>query len=148
MVGAIVATGASAILLAILVEDLRRYRIRNAGVVLLLGCFAVDAAFGSRTGAVLPHLLLASFGAFILIGAFSLRLIGGGDAKLLVVALLWVGPAGAVPFSLALVATTLAYAAGATLGLLPSRRAGGRLQIPFGPSIALAWLGVIGLSLT
>lgn len=147
MVGAIVATGASAILLAILVEDLRRYRIRNAGVVLLLGCFAVDAAFGSRTGAVLPHLLLASFGAFILIGAFSLRLIGGGDAKLLV-ALLWVGPAGAVPFSLALVATTLAYAAGATLGLLPSRRAGGRLQIPFGPSIALAWLGVIGLSLT
>lgn len=145
MVGAVVA---SAILLAIVVEDIRRYRIRNVGIVLLICCFVFDAAFGAHAGSIVPHLVFGVVGAVFLVGAFSLGLIGGGDTKLLIVALLWVGPAGAVPFSLALVVTTLAYAAGAALGWLPSRRLEGRLQIPFGPSIALAWLAIIGLTTT
>lgn len=133
-------------LIFVIVEDLRRYRIRN-GLVLLLGAgFLAACLWQGRTDLLAPHLLFGLFGLALLFLAFLAGLIGGGDAKLLSVALIWIGPEGAFVFSLALLLFVLLYVAGAKLGWLPSREKGGRTQIPFGPSIALAWAAVLLLS--
>ena len=133
-------------LVAVIVEDLRCYRIRN-GIVLLLGAAFLAACFWQgRADLLAPHLLFGLFALALLFLAFAAGLIGGGDAKLLVVALIWIGPEGAFVFGIALLVFVLLYIGGARLGWLPSREKAGRTQIPFGPSIALAWISVLLLS--
>lgn len=135
------------VLVWVLVEDMRRYVVRNAAVGVLVVCFVLDCAVRHRPALLVPHAIFAALGFCLLLGAFALRMLGGGDAKLLSAALLWVGPEGCFVFALALLACTVAYAAGARLGWLPAREVGGRTAIPFGPSIALAWIATIGLAL-
>lgn len=137
---------ACAVLIWVLVEDLRNYRIRNTAVLALLACFVVDCAVRDRITLLASHTILAGSVFAFAAGAFALRMMGGGDAKLLSAAVLWVGPEGAVLFASLLFVATVAYVAGAWAGLTPSRRIGGRLAIPFGPSIASAWLGFIGFA--
>ena len=81
-----------------------------------------------------------------MVGAFALRAVGGGDVKLISAALIWVGPEGAVLFALLLAVFTLAYAAGALIGWFPKRRSGSATVIPFGPSIAAAWMAYLGVT--
>lgn len=133
-----------AILVFVLVEDLRRFRVRNGAVVALSLCFPADCLLHGRLGLLVPHLLLAGAGLMLLAGSFFLGLVGGGDAKLLTAAMLWVGPEGSVVFAFALLIAVLSYAAGAWAGWLPSKRVKGRLVLPLGPSIALAWIATIG----
>ncbi len=128
------------ILVAVIVEDLRFFRIRNVFVVALLGCFALDAVIGRRAEPLVPHLLFGGGGFLVLLIMFARGWIGGGDAKLLTSALLWTGPSDAVAFSLLLMITTLGYIAGAHLAWLPAREVRGRRTIPFGPSISAAWI--------
>lgn len=133
------------ILVAVAVEDFRRYRIRNSAVLLLVGCFVLEAVTSSRSPAVLPHVLLALAGLILMVVGYALGWAGGGDAKLLPAALLWVGPENAVVFSLCLMIATLAYRLGVASSLVPARRTRRGLVIPFGPSIASAWIATIAL---
>lgn len=134
------------ILLWVLVEDMRFFRVRNLWVAALVACFVLDCLTRNRVPVLLPHALFAALGFALMAGAFVLRAVGGGDAKLLSAALLWVGPEGCFAFALVLGVCTLAYAAGARFGRFPARRIGGRTLIPFGPSIAAAWIAAIGTS--
>lgn len=127
----------------VIVEDLRRFRIRNGIVLLLVAGFVLACLERDRTDLLVPHALFALVGLLLLVAAFAAGMVGGGDAKLLAAALLWVGPENCLAYALLLLPCALAYAGGAALGLLPARRVGGRLQIPFGPSLAAAWIGVI-----
>jgi len=130
---------ACAILVRVAAEDMRGFRIRNVWVAALIGLFLAASGLGLRPDAVW-HALFAGVALAAMLAAFALRWVGAGDAKLIVAACLWVGPALSPVFAVALLATTLVYAAGAALAFLPSRRSGGRTAIPFGPSIAAAWI--------
>ena len=132
------------ILLWIAVEDGRRYRIRNLAVGLLALCVLASWLDGRHASLAATVLFAATVFAG-LVGAFALRWIGGGDAKLLTLALAYAGPSRAATFALLLIVSVLAYAAVARHGLLPSRGSGRRRQIPYGPSIAAAWILLVAL---
>lgn len=140
-----IALAACAVLAFVIVEDLRHFRIPNGAVLLLAGGFVLACLLRGETARLVPHLLLAGAAFALLLGAFAAGLVGGGDAKLLTAAILWVGPEGAFVYALCLLALALLTALGARLGLLPARQVGKRLKIPFGPSIAGAWIAVIAL---
>ncbi|GJE60040.1 prepilin peptidase [Methylobacterium trifolii] len=134
------------LLVAVAVEDLRRFRIRNLSVLLLSAGFVAHCVERGTTFLLVPHAILAGAALALLIAAFVLGAIGGGDAKLLSAALFWVGPEGAFVFAVMLLVLTLLTIVAARLGLVASRGTGRAAKIPFGPSIAGAWLGVIGAS--
>lgn len=141
-----IVTGFVCILLVwVALEDLSRFRIRNAAVLGLMVGFVVHSVAADRASLLIPHAIFAGVGFAALFAAYSLGAIGGGDAKLLTAGLLWVGPEGAVVFALLLLAFSLAYALAAWLGWAPSKQVGQRRAVPFGPSIAVAWIGVIAL---
>ena len=130
----------SLLLCWVVFEDLRHFRIRNTVVLALAASFVIDLAVRGRLAVLLPHGLFALFGFVILSALFALRAIGGGDVKLLSAALLWVGPEGCTLFAALLLACTAIYVIGNWVGLLPARRRAGRTMIPYGPSIAAAWV--------
>ena len=135
----------AAVLVWAAVEDLRQFRIPNRAVALLAGGFFGACLLQGDGGLLIVHAAFAAFGFALLIGAFAARMIGGGDAKLLAVALLWLGPESALAFAILLLCAVLLYAAGARFRFVPSRTTNGRTRIPFGPCIAAAWLGAMGL---
>ena len=139
--------GVCLVLVWVIGEDIRRFRIRNWIVCVLAAAFFAANAGAMTTSLLLVHVLFALAGLALLFAAFMAGAIGGGDAKLLAAALLWVGPDGAFVFSLGLFAGALATFAAARLGCLPSRHKNGRTEVPYGPSIAAAWIGVIVLTL-
>ena len=89
--------------------------------------------------------IIAGFAALAV--AFARGWIGGGDAKLLTVALAFAGPSSAAPFAILLLVCVGLYALGAKVGALPARSVEGRREIPFGPSIAAAWMGLMALDI-
>lgn len=135
----------AAILIWVASEDLLRFRIPNSAVAILAVGFICVCFAEGLTGLLVAHGVFALGGLALLFGAFTARMIGGGDAKLLTVALLWLGPESALVFAVLLLFAVLLYAAGARLRRLPARRVGARTRIPFGPCIATAWLVAMGL---
>ena len=136
--------GLACVMLALMViDDLRLFRIRNVGVLALFALFVTSCIVGSAEGSWLWHTIFASIVLITMLGAFSLRLLGAGDVKLLSAASLWVGPEGAMVFAVALLLSTILYCLGAIANLLPKRRIKSRIIIPFAPSIAVAWLATI-----
>lgn len=134
---------ACGVLLLIAAEDLRRFRIRNSLVLGLAALFAISC-WASGSGQVfLWHGAFATLVLVLMFGAFSLGVVGAGDAKLMTAACLWVGPESAVLFAMALLALTLLYCIGAKLSILPVRISGIRTKIPFGPCITGAWISTI-----
>lgn len=130
----------SLLLCWVLFEDLRYFRIRNIVVVALVASFLIDSLLRSRLATLPSHGLFALLGFGILSGFFALRAIGGGDVKLLSAALLWIGPEGCTVFAALLLVCTILYLTGTWVGLFPARQRGGKKMIPYGPSIAAAWI--------
>ncbi len=133
------------VLVWVALTDLRHYRIPNAAI-LVLAALVLLSWLDGRHPSVWPYCVIAGVSLLLLFGAFAQGWIGGGDAKLLTLALAFIGPFGATVFSLLLLLCVGLYALGARLGRLPARRVGRRLQIPFGPAIAAAWIGFLALS--
>jgi prepilin peptidase CpaA len=127
------------ILVYIIVQDLRTYRIRNEAIVALLVLFGGFYLVNGDMASFTSHLIfgLAFFAVFLAMYWFGLM--GGGDVKLLTVAFFWLGPENALPFSLLLGVLSLVYALGARLKLVPSYVHNGRMKVPFGPTIAISW---------
>ncbi|OIQ97908.1 type IV leader peptidase family protein [mine drainage metagenome] len=117
-------------------SDLRSLRIPNRDVLILLAAFAAFAlARGLSPAECLRHLtaalLLFGLGALL----FSLKLWGGGDAKLLAGVGLWTGFSG-LP---GLVLITALAGGAVALAVLAGRRG---KSVPYGIAIAaaaLAW---------
>ncbi len=126
-------------------EDIRRFRIANRLVLALALSFPTACLVQGQAGLLLPHGLFALVALGVLLAGFAAGICGGGDAKLLATALLWIGPEGTLVFGALLLPAVAAYAIGAKLGLLPARGHGRGMRIPLGPCIAAAWVGVIGL---
>lgn len=117
------------------VTDLLRRQVPNAIPLALLGLFAVYALVG-ETGAAGSLWRHFAIGAAFLAGGVALYAggrFGAGDAKLLAVAGLWVGPADLSFFLIGLAAGAFALSA---FALLPfARLRGFRAELPFALAI-------------
>lgn len=161
--------GLVALLLIAAIADVRCRRIPNAMCAALLACGAVvslaDPA-APRIGSAVAAVGLVFSIAFV---TWSLRLCGGGDAKLATAAAVWVGLSRLPQFALATalcggvlsVAAYMAASAGArravranltaslALGTLsiPGPREPGRIKVPYGVAIAAGTLyAVLGVT--
>lgn len=132
-----------ATLVFVIVEDLRRYRISNRAVLVLLGIFVVDSLLRGDVPATVGKVLFGILMFVCLLVAYRFRAMGGGDVKLLGAAFLSLGMQPSLFFTLAMSVLTLLYAAGAKLGVFPARTGEKGLKIPFGPAIAAAWIATI-----
>ena len=134
------------VLVWITIDDLRRFKIRNVWIMFLAVGFLIKCGADQRADVLLAHGLFATLGLAALACLFAFGLMGGGDAKLLGAALLWVGPEGCLVYALLLLPCATIYVLGARFAGWPARRRAGGLEIPFGPSIAMAWLAFLAIA--
>ncbi|MGD9536194.1 MAG: prepilin peptidase [Alphaproteobacteria bacterium] len=158
---------AAALLVYAAASDARRYLIPNWVSVALVLLFAPYALLSPAPADWQGGLIVAGIAFAVGLGLFSLRLVGGGDVKLIAACALWAGFGLVLPF---LVITSLAGGALA-LGLMlartlvakrrgvPASAAEGgvipvmRQRVPYGLAIAaggifilLRQLGALGLT--
>ncbi|MDB5421398.1 MAG: peptidase prepilin type [Brevundimonas sp.] len=82
-------------------HDLTTMKIPNwISGVLVLGFFPAAFAVGLAPMAVALHVGIAAAALFVGMGLFAMRVIGGGDAKLMTAACLWLGLSGSGMFML------------------------------------------------
>jgi prepilin peptidase CpaA len=148
MISLLIAAALAAVLIYIIFDDLKNYRVRNEAIAAILILFVVDALNAGQYQELLRHLGLAAAMLLVFLLIYAFGLMGGGDAKLLAAAFLYLNIRAWTPFVLALCAITLLYALAARLRMAPSRKVGPRTAMPFAPSIAGAWLVVMILERT
>lgn len=136
----------SAILVFVIFDDLKNYRIRNQAIGLLIALFIVKILISGAYSAAGSQLAIAIILFLIFLIPYSQGQIGGGDVKLLGVALLWLDAPERLNFAILFLLLTLAYVVAAKFGRAPSRGKT-KVFIPFAPSIAGAWLLAIAISM-
>ena len=128
------------LVLAAAVKDLTSYTIPNWISLGLLAAWVPAAgaslAAGVPAGELLTCLAVGAAALVVGVGMFAFRWIGGGDAKLMAAAALWLGAPGLAPF---LMWTTLAGGA-LTFMLIAVRRHGHAFVSETGPE-AQHWVG-------
>ncbi|KKB62366.1 hypothetical protein WM40_17815 [Robbsia andropogonis] len=114
-------------LLWLAVSDVRYRRLANAWVVAIGAAFLIFAAL-QQLGwhAFGMHLLSGGVALLIGLALFALRVLGGGDAKLLSVLFLWSGPLLAAPMLtvISLTGTVVGILSFATRRLEPGKGSG------------------------
>ena len=87
--------------IAAALSDLTTMKIPNwISGLLILGFFPAAFLVGLSPMTVLAHVGVALVALFVGMGLFALRVIGGGDAKLMAAACLWLGVTGSSIFVL------------------------------------------------
>lgn len=126
-------------LIYIIIDDLRNYRISNRSIGVLIGLFVIQTLVNRAYLDAAVQIFIAFIFFLALLIPYSRGFLGGGDVKLLGAAFLWLADDDRLVFSVFFFLLTLLYVLAAKLRLAPSR---GKTTvfIPFGPSIAGAWL--------
>jgi prepilin peptidase CpaA len=127
-------------------EDMRRLIIPNWISLAVVGLYPV---FALTSPAATDWLLAAGTAALVLLGGFMLfavRLMGGGDVKLMAAVALWAGP-GRLPLLISVTAIVGGVVAAGLLVIrwVRSRRQGrdaGSAVMPYGVAIAAGGLAV------
>jgi prepilin peptidase CpaA len=132
----------AAILVYIAFTDLKEFKIRNEPIILLVGLFFIHAVLSGRWVSIYWNIGIALCVFVILLIHYSWKMMGGGDVKLLTVAFLWVGVSYALPFAVLLLAFAVVHLIALRFGWARFQQSGPRKQMPFGPSIAGALIGV------
>jgi prepilin peptidase CpaA len=129
------------VLIYIAIEDMLRFKIANESIFVLTLLFLV---FSLVSGALWPPLWHLLFGAVmfaLVLTLYSFGVFGGGDAKLLSVAFLWIGAQNAALFCLLLSLAAIIYFVLVRLfHILPGKITATGFMIPYGPCIAAAWI--------
>src|SRR5262249_24076239 len=89
-----------AVLFYVALTDLKDYKIRNESILVLAGLFFLPSILSGRWSTVPWNLGFAAILFLLMLYPYSKKMMGGGDIKLLTVAILWVGPFCALPFAL------------------------------------------------
>jgi prepilin peptidase CpaA len=135
----------AALLFYVALTDLKNYRIRNEVVGLLVLLFFTHALVSGRWVLLPWNLGLAAVGFGLLCFAYARRALGGGDVKLLTVALLWTGKDGALTFAILLLAFSMIHLFAVKMKIAPTANADSRPKIPYAPSIAAALICTFAL---
>lgn len=132
----------AAVLLYVALADLKHFKISNRIVILLATLFFLHAVLSGRWTMLYWNVGIAGLLFAVLFYFYSLRLLGGGDLKLLTVAFLWVGPFCVFQFAVFLLGFILIHAAIAKFAWAGSKIVDNRRLIAFAPSIAAALITV------
>ena len=132
----------AAVLFYVGLTDLKHYKIRNELIIVLTGLFFLHSMLSGRWTTLPWNIGFAALLFLILLYFYSMKLMGGGDLKLLTVAMLWVGPFCALPFALFLLFFVGIHTLAVKLKFTESRVADGRQWLAFAPSIAAALISV------
>lgn len=136
----------AAILFYVAFNDLREFRIPNELVLVLAGLFVLHALLAGRWMEMHWNIGLAALTfALMLLFAYGQGLMGGGDLKLLTVALLWTGISCVLPFLVFLVIAASLHTVAAKLEWVRAQRVNGRLRVAFAPSISAGLIGIFML---
>jgi prepilin peptidase CpaA len=134
----------AAVLFYVAFTDFKHYKIHNQVILVLTGLFLLRVfVLGSWT-TLIWNFGFAALVFLFMIYFYSMKLMAGGDLKLLTVALLWVGPFCAAPFAIFLLFFTGIHALAAKLNFVETRVEGEHKKkvIPFAPSIAAALISI------
>ena len=142
-------------MLHVAVTDLRTRRIRNWLVAALAAGYLPLALAAGLPAAVMATALGGALLVFAAgFGCFAAGWIGGGDAKLAPVCVLWLGPDQALAFLAltSIIGGLMALALVATRALRRNRAvaggsdapAGAAPDLPYGPALAIAGLSLLG----
>jgi len=132
----LVLTGAALFYVAF--TDLKHYKIRNELILILTGLFFLHAVLSGRWTTLPWNLGFAAILFAIMLYPYSMKMMGGGDLKLLTVAILWVGPFCALPFALFLLLFAGIHALAVKFKLVEAKATGKRQSVAFAPSVAAA----------
>jgi len=133
------------LLFYVALTDLNSYKVRNEFVALLTLLFFVHALISGRWVLLPWNLALAAAGFACLSYIYTLRVLGGGDVKLLTVALLWTGKDAALTFSILLLAFGTIHFLAVKFKFVATVSPDGPATIPYAPSIAAALIGTFVL---
>ncbi|HEY4798892.1 MAG TPA: prepilin peptidase, partial [Bacteroidia bacterium] len=111
-------------------------------VLVLTALFLLHAFLSGRWVIVQWNFGFALLLSLIMFYFYLKNMMGGGDLKLLTVALLWVGPFCALPFALLLLLFVCIHIVAVKLKLIEARVVSGKNWIAFAPSVAAALIGV------
>ena len=138
---------AAGVLFYAALTDLKHYTIRNNVILSLVLLFFAHVFVTGRWTSIPWNIGFAALIFAILIFFYSRKLVGGGDVKLLTVALLWVGVDCALPFAILLLIFASIHTLAARLGWADTQRVPGddRSRIPFAPAVAAALIGTFML---
>lgn len=134
-----------AVLFYVAFTDFRTFKIRNDVVLLLLVLYVLFALIGRSWFEILLDVTLAAVMFAVLLWFYTMRVVGGGDVKLVPVVFLWVGIHCAFLFSIILILLIGLHLVAARMGWAQTKSMAGRHAIPYGPSVAGALIGVIML---
>jgi prepilin peptidase CpaA len=132
----------AAVLFYVALTDLKHYKIRNELVMVLAGLFFLHAALSGRWITAYWNIGFAALLFLAMFYCYSMKLMGGGDLKLLTVAFLWVGPFCVLPFAFFLLLFAVIHALAVKLRLVDAQVSGAATLVPFAPSIAAALVSV------
>ena len=122
--------------------DLKHFKIRNEFVLVLAALFILHAFVSGRWVIIQWNFGFALLLSLIMFYFYLKNMMGGGDLKLLTVALLWVGPFCALPFALFLLLFVCIHIAAVKLKFIEARVVSGKDWIAFAPSVAAALISV------
>ena len=122
--------------------DLKHFKIRNEFVLALAALFFLHAFVSGRWVIIQWNFGFALLLFLIMFYFYLKNMMGGGDLKLLTVALLWVGPFCALPFALFLLLFVCIHIAAVKLKFIEARVVSGKDWIAFAPSVAAALISV------
>jgi prepilin peptidase CpaA len=130
------------------ITDLRTFKIRNSGILLLLALYILYALVARSWAEILSNVILAVIVFGALLGLYAKGVLGGGDVKLLPVVCLWIGAHCALLFSALLLALIGLHLGAAKIGwantsTLTTSTMKQRRAIPYAPSVAGALIGII-----
>jgi prepilin peptidase CpaA len=132
----------AAVLFYTAMNDLQHYKIRNELILVLTGLFFLHAILSGRWTMLPWNFGFAIILFLIMLIPYSAKMMGGGDLKLLTVAILWVGPFCALPFALFLLLFAGIHALAVKFKLAEGKAVGKRQSVAFAPSVAAALISV------
>jgi prepilin peptidase CpaA len=135
----------SALLFYIALTDLREFKIRNDLILVVAVLFLAHALLSGRWVDLHWNIGFAAIAFALMLICYAQGLMGGGDLKLMTVALLWSGIGCVIPFLIILVIAASLHALAAKLGYVTAQRVNGRMKIAFAPAIAAGLIGIIAL---
>jgi len=131
-----------AVLFYVAFTDLKHYKIRNEFILVLTGLFFLHAFLSARWTTLHWNLGFAAILFVLMLYPYSMKMMGGGDLKLLTVAILWVGPFCALPFAFFLLLFAGIHAVALKFKLVEGKTFGEKQSVAFAPSIAAALISV------
>ena len=135
----------SALLFYIALTDLREFKIRNEVILVLAGLFFVHALLSGRWTDLHWNIGLAAIALAVMLFWYGQGLMGGGDLKLMTVALLWSGLHCALPFLVIVAVVAMLHALAAKFKFVQAQHVNGRMKIAFAPAIAAGLIGIFML---